>query len=238
MHERLVYYIELINVLATSAMGKNSVTEVMCQQLLSLECIKNQLAIASFCYPLKSVLFKYVLHVYLDIQKNMGDEHLELIRGLMSIAFDDLKLYYDFKTNPLVKTGFRKLKLRTALGAHSVKRHFSTYIYEHLLPVLNDIFKARIDLNVEGKDLKPPMLSITRHMPNLTQNQEYIRLFNTQYKNLVDHDGEATSDLAVSPRPHYEDLPEGDSLIPSFSRPLNTLGGPTKGNLDQELMEN
>ena len=29
----------------------------------------------------------------------------------MSIAFDDLKLFYDFKTNPLVKTGFRKLKL-------------------------------------------------------------------------------------------------------------------------------
>ncbi len=30
MHERLVYYIELINVFATSAMGKNSVTEVLC----------------------------------------------------------------------------------------------------------------------------------------------------------------------------------------------------------------
>ncbi len=60
----------------------------------------------------------------------MGDENLDLIRGLMAIALDDLKLFYEFKTNPLVKTGFRKLKLRTALGAHSIKRHFSTYIYE------------------------------------------------------------------------------------------------------------
>lgn len=86
----------------------------------------------------------------------------------MSIAFDDLKLFYDFKTNPLVKTGFRKLKLRTALGAHSVKRHLTAYIYEHLLPVLNDIFKARIDLTIDGRDLKPLMISITRHMPSLT----------------------------------------------------------------------
>lgn len=55
----------------------------------------------------------------------------------------------------------------------------------------------------------------------------------------MDHDGEATSDLAVSPRPHYEDLAEGDSLIPSFSKVQNTLGGgQTKGNLDHELLEN
>lgn len=177
MDDRLVYYIELINVFATSAMGKNSVTEVLCQQLLSLECIKNQLAIASFCYPLKSVLFKYVLHVYLDIQKNMGDENLELIRGLMSIALDDLRFFYDFKTNPLVKTGFRKLKLRTALGAHSIKRHFSQYIYECLLPVINDVLKARIDLTIEGHNIKPELLNLSKHMPSLTQNQEYVHLF-------------------------------------------------------------
>lgn len=122
----------------------------------------------------------------------------------MRIALDDLKLFNEFKSNPLSDTGFRKMKLRTALGAHSVKRHFTVYIYEHLLPVLNDIFKARIDLTIDGKDLKPEMLYITRKMPHFTQNQEYIRIFNASYKHLMDHDGDATSDMAVSPRPHYD----------------------------------
>ena len=42
---------------------------------------------------------KYFLHVYLDIQKNMGDENLELIRKISLIVLNDLKMFYEFKTD-------------------------------------------------------------------------------------------------------------------------------------------
>ncbi len=45
--------------------------------------------------------------------------------------------------------------------------------------MLNDVFKARIDLTFNGLDLKKELFFYTRHMPQLTQNMDYRKLFET-----------------------------------------------------------
>ena len=90
---------------------------------------------------------KYFLHVYLDIQKNMGDENLELIRKISLIVLNDLKMFYEFKTDPHSRQEYKTMRIKNSLGSRSFKRTFTIYIFEQVLPVVHDLIKGRINLN-------------------------------------------------------------------------------------------
>ena len=70
---------EYIRLLGQCGEGKNSVTESIAADKMSLsDCIEN-LKMADFCYPLKSSLVYFMDNIYFDIEKDVSDENVQLM---------------------------------------------------------------------------------------------------------------------------------------------------------------
>ena len=72
----LSYTIEFMKLLGHCGEGKNSVTEGIAADRLSIDDLIENLRMADFCYPLKSALIYFMDTIYFDIEKDVTDENI------------------------------------------------------------------------------------------------------------------------------------------------------------------
>ena len=61
---------------ASAAKGRNAQAETRAQALFPMEDLIFSMQKADFCFPLKSALLVYLEHVYLDVEKEIGEDFL------------------------------------------------------------------------------------------------------------------------------------------------------------------
>ena len=67
---------EYVRLLGRCGEGKNSVTESIAAEKMSLFDLIENLKMADFCYPLKSSLVYFMDSIYFDIEKDVSDENV------------------------------------------------------------------------------------------------------------------------------------------------------------------
>ena len=70
------YTMEYVRLLARCGEGKNSVTESIASEKMSLEDVIKNMEMADFCYPLKSSLVYFMDSIYFEIEKDVSDENV------------------------------------------------------------------------------------------------------------------------------------------------------------------
>ena len=61
------------------------------------DLIKN-MQLAEFCYPLKSAILMFLQNIYLDIEKEIGEDFIKLIWELVEHLIEDLKMFNEVMT--------------------------------------------------------------------------------------------------------------------------------------------
>jgi hypothetical protein len=72
----LGYTIEYIRILGICSEGKNSLTESIASDKLSLSDLIANLRMADFCYPFKNALVSFMDAVFFDVEKDFSEENI------------------------------------------------------------------------------------------------------------------------------------------------------------------
>jgi len=73
--------------------GKNSVTEGIASDKLSIDDLIENLRMADFCYPLKSSLIYFMDTIYFDVEKDVTDENIAKMNMVVEIIAEDLERF-------------------------------------------------------------------------------------------------------------------------------------------------
>ena len=68
------YTISYMNLISNSGMGKNVQCETRAQALLPIKDLVKGIQLADFCFPLKSAYLLFLHQIYLDIEKEIGED--------------------------------------------------------------------------------------------------------------------------------------------------------------------
>jgi len=71
--------------------GKNSLTEGIAADRLSIDDLIENLRMADFCYPLKSSLIYFMDTIYFDVEKDVTDENIAKMNMVIEIIYEDLE---------------------------------------------------------------------------------------------------------------------------------------------------
>jgi hypothetical protein len=80
--------------MAVSADGQVSETEVKAQQLYCIQDVIDNLHHSDFCYPFKSAVTDFANHVYFDIEKDMSDDNIANIWKVSAVSLNAKLLDY------------------------------------------------------------------------------------------------------------------------------------------------
>lgn len=164
---QLTYTIELLNVMAVATRGKNAITEVMCQSILSAKdfilCYKE----AKFMYTYKIALVEFFIDAYLDIEKDVPSSLQEDIWQFVSDLNDEFEAFMNSTSDLGIMHSYeRKIKkdlnasnivgppiyFEGLFGRYRLKNILEEYIYESVLSCLENIFQLRLVIkNSKGK---------------------------------------------------------------------------------------
>ena len=73
------YTMEYVRLLGNCGKGKNSVTESIAADKMSLFDLIENMKMADFCYPLKSSLVYFMDSIYFEIEKDVSDENVAMM---------------------------------------------------------------------------------------------------------------------------------------------------------------
>ena len=76
--------------LAHAGMGKNSQCETRAQAKFPMVDLIDNMKLSDFCYPLKRSILMFLQHIYLDIEKDIGEDFIGLVWKLIEILVNDL----------------------------------------------------------------------------------------------------------------------------------------------------
>ena len=93
----LCYVIQYMKLLGVMGEGKNSNTEAIAQEKLSLADLVANLMIADFCYPYKESLIYFLDSIYFDIEKDVSDENIALMWEAVNIMYADINKFLEIQ---------------------------------------------------------------------------------------------------------------------------------------------
>ena len=91
----MAYTMQYMMVVANSGMGKNAQCETRAQALFPMEDLIINMSMADFCYPLKSSLLVFLEHIYLDVEKEIGEDFLNQVWQLIALLKEDVKRFVE-----------------------------------------------------------------------------------------------------------------------------------------------
>ena len=91
--------------MATCGEGKNSITETKAQDKLPIHYIIENMALADFCYPLKSSLVHFMDSIYFEIEKDITDENVILMSKFIEIISIDLERFVEIQQRMKISKG-------------------------------------------------------------------------------------------------------------------------------------
>jgi hypothetical protein len=89
----IIYAISLLHVFGVATEGKNAVTEIKTQSLLSLGSLTELYRVADILYPYKMWLLYFFIHAYVDIEKTVPDETEKYIWETIELISVDIEIY-------------------------------------------------------------------------------------------------------------------------------------------------
>ena len=97
MPPEVCYTMEYIRLLGRCGEGKNSVTESIASEKMSLgDCIEN-MKMADFCYPLKTSLVYFMDSIYFEIEKDVSDDNVAKMWEVVQIILEDMTKFIDIE---------------------------------------------------------------------------------------------------------------------------------------------
>ena len=144
--------------MATLTEGKSVLSELKSQHILSLKHTLNLFKYAATCYPLKLALCRFLVHSYLDTEKQIPDK-IALLLQIFKVALDDVDLFLEIKSAQYSgRLDDPKLKSHLCLvddfyGSNTLLTHMNKYIYEGICLVLALFFKKRFNLSNTQQDM-------------------------------------------------------------------------------------
>ena len=95
---QLSYTMCYMSLIAHAGMGKNAQCETRAQAMFPMKDLILNMEMADFCYPLKSSILMFLQNIYLDIEKEIGEDFIKLIWELIAHLIDDLKRFNEVMT--------------------------------------------------------------------------------------------------------------------------------------------
>lgn len=93
----LSYTIEYMKLLSHCGEGKNSITESIASDKLSIDDLIENLKMADFCYPLKSSLIYFMDSIYFEVEKDVTDENVEKMKTVIQIIHADIEKFIEIQ---------------------------------------------------------------------------------------------------------------------------------------------
>jgi hypothetical protein len=87
------YTMAYMSMIAYSGMGKNAQCETRAQAKFPMEDLINNMQLADFCYPLKSSILQFLQHIYLDIEKEIGEDFINQVWKLIDLIVLDMEKF-------------------------------------------------------------------------------------------------------------------------------------------------
>ena len=84
---------EYVRLLGQCGEGKNSVTESIAAEKMSLFDVIENMRMADFCYPFKSALVYFMDSIYFEIEKDVSDENVQMMWDVINIIYDDMEKF-------------------------------------------------------------------------------------------------------------------------------------------------
>lgn len=155
----MAYTMQYLNLIAAAGMGKNAQCETRAQAIFPMEDLIYNMETAEFCFPLKSSLLLFLEHIYLDTEKEIGEDFLnqvwELIdvlerdlikfvkvmqrqkRGVMTVSKKTKTLKDDSEEQDVEVDINNNFAFVTNFGKFSVTDLLTTYVFESIFPTLS-----------------------------------------------------------------------------------------------------
>ena len=130
----MAYTMQYMSLVAASGMGKNAQCETRAQALFPMEDLICNMKQADFCYPLKSALLTFLEHIYLDTEKEIGEDFLNQVWSLISVLEKDLQK-------------FVKVMQRQKRGVNTGKKAIMAETEEKKEEDDNQFFDVEVDIN-------------------------------------------------------------------------------------------
>ncbi|EAR96945.2 cation channel family protein (macronuclear) [Tetrahymena thermophila SB210] len=154
--QELDYFDSLLSLMAAVCDSKNNATESKAQSYISLYQLKELLIKFKNCFYVKRSLYFFFFHVYLDTEKEMSDQLLEIKKFIIQSIEDDLILI----TNNLDVQDIQLLNYKGKISLQKIKLE---YIFESLFLCVDTILcKKLLDTSSEKQFLTQLLESIIK----------------------------------------------------------------------------
>ena len=91
----LSYTMCYMGMIANAGMGKNAQCETRAQAKFPMEDLIMNMELSDFCYPLKSALLSFLLNIYLDTEKQIGEDFVNQVWKLIEKLVQDMEKFVE-----------------------------------------------------------------------------------------------------------------------------------------------
>jgi len=201
----LSYTIEYMKLLGHCGEGKNSVTEGIASDKLSIDDLIENLRMADFCYPLKSSLIYFMDTIYFDVEKDVTDENIAKMNMVVEIIAEDLERFIrieqrvakakdgkpkigveDIEVDDLEKIDVdinKNFNMLTAFGSFPVVILMEYYVFETVFPGLKNFFELRLAIKPAQHDFFNKLFVVIQKVVNYASKEVHFensrKLFTT-----------------------------------------------------------
>ncbi|KAL4510112.1 hypothetical protein ABPG72_010305 [Tetrahymena utriculariae] len=152
--QELDYFNSLLSLMAAVCDSKNNATESKAQSYISLFQLKELLIKFKSCFYIKRSLYFFFFHVYLDTEKEMSDQLLEIKKFIIQSIQDDLTVVAN-------QIDAQDIQLLNYKGKISIQKIKLEYIFESIFLCVDTILcKKLLDASQEKQFLTQLLESI------------------------------------------------------------------------------
>lgn len=156
--------------------GKNAITEVKCQSVVSLQNCLDTYREAQHIYPLKNYVLKFLADAYLDIERKVEDTIEECTWAFLELISADIETYItviDDIENEEFRM-FTSVKMFTnGYKDNYLIKHLERFVYKGGLESLYNIFQVNLLKVKEHQELLLTLMQQIMTLYEIAKKQSY-----------------------------------------------------------------